>query len=159
VVPVISDAGRIPRWYSLAVGIVCCSLVILVFATALGDAADRGITSAIVAVLGVGYFWLSRRIFREFLTRPLPRRGLGRWLVSLPGRLMVLATVACWLIPLGLVALAFAIRPWLGNWHGTLVSTGPLFAICALGQAGGWLELRRMQCGELHRGTAPGSHR
>ena len=132
---VISDAGRVPRWYWLAVGIVYCSLVILVFTTAFGGVADREITAAVVAVFGAGYFFMPRRIFRQSLARPLPRRGLGRWLVSLPGRQMVLANVACWLVPLGLLALVFAGHPALGNWHGVLIAAGPVSVIGPLGQA------------------------
>jgi hypothetical protein len=110
-----------------------------------GDAVSQVIITAYLSVLAVGYFWVSRKIFRQALAKPLPRRGVGRWLVSLPGWLMVLANLACWLIPLGLAALVLAVRPDLGNWHGFLVSAGPIGAIGALGQAAGRLELRRMQ--------------
>lgn len=140
---VISDAGRIPRWYSLTIGAFCCSLVILVVATMHGGATSRGTVGAILAVLAAGYFWGSRKTYRKTLARSLPRRVLGRWLVSLPGWLMIAATLGCWLIPLGLAALVLLIRPALGNWHGFLVSVGPIVVIGAMGQAAGWLELRK----------------
>lgn len=142
---VISDAGRIPRWYSLTVGFSCCSLAVLGIVSVHGGAVVRGMLGAFFAVLAAGYFWVSRRAFRQAVARPLPRTGPGRWLVSRPGWLMALGYLACWLIPLGLAAIVLLARPALGNWHGLLLSVGPIVVISAMGQAAGWLELRRRE--------------
>jgi hypothetical protein len=143
--PVISDAERIPRWYSLTVGIFCCSWLTLIVVGVHGSAAVRGTFSALFAVLAAGSFWASRVAFRRALARPLPRRSPGRWLVSLPGWLMVLVYLACWLVLLGLVAVVLPMLFAPGHSESFLLGVGPIVVISAWGQAVGWLELRRRQ--------------
>lgn len=143
--PVISDAGRIPRWYSLTAGIFCCSWLALIVVGVHGSAVVRGTFSALSAVLAAGSFWASRIAFGRALARPLPHRSPGRWLVSLPGWLMVLVYLAGWLVLLGSAAVVLAMLFASGHSEGFLLGVGPIVVISAWGQAVGRLELRRRQ--------------
>jgi hypothetical protein len=155
VAPVISDSVRIPKWYSLTVGIFCCSWLTVIVVALNGSAVGRGIFSALFAIVVAGSFWASRVAFRRAIARPLPRRGLGRWLVSLPGWLMVLVYLAYWLVLLGLIAVVSMLFGT-GGPEGFLIGAGPLVVITALGQGVGWLELRqRLSLPSAHTGHQP----
>lgn len=146
--PVISDAKRIPRWYSLTAGIFCCSWLTLIVVGVHGSAVVRGIFGVLFGFLAAGSFWVSRVTLRRALARPLPRRGPGRWLVSLPGWLMVLVYLAYWLVLLGLVAVVVPVLVVSARLDGLfLLGMGPVVVIMAWAQAVavGWLELRRRQ--------------
>lgn len=144
VAPVISGTERIPWWYSLTVGILCCSWLTVIVIGLNGSAAVRGVYAALFAVLAAGFFWVSRLSLRRALARPLPHRGPWPWLVSLPGWLMVLVYLAYWLVLLG-VAVVLTTLFSLGPPEGLLIGLGPIAVIGALAQAVGWLELRRRQ--------------
>jgi hypothetical protein len=141
---VTSHVGRIPWWYSLVAGIFCCSWVTLVVVALHGSAVVRGIFGVLFALLAAGSFWGSRVTFRRALARPLPRHAPGRWLVSLPGWLMVLVYLGYRLVVLGLIAVVLGVlfvrRP-----DGFLLGAGPVVVIAASAQAVAWLELRRRQ--------------
>jgi hypothetical protein len=145
VAPVTSDAERISRWCSLTVGIFCCSWVTLFVVGTHGGAGAQGIFGVLSACLAAGTFWASRVSLRRALARPLPRRGPGRWLVSLPGWLMVLVYLAYWLVLLGLAAVVLPMLFATGSREGLLLGVGPLEMVMAWAQALGWLELRRRQ--------------
>jgi hypothetical protein len=134
------DVERIPGRYSVPAGIIC-SLEALLGVVWAGSVEGRAISGVIFAALAAAMYWTFRRRFRKTLAKPLPRRGLKHWLLTLPGRLMVLAYLAYALALLGVTAGVIAMlhdRP-----AGFMLGACPAVMAGAWADAAAWLELRR----------------
>jgi hypothetical protein len=134
------------RWYLVTVGVCCGLYVVWAVVVVRGGAVGRTLVGVLAAVLAAGLFLACSRGFRKARAGPLPERGLLRRLVTLPGWLMMLTYPAC---ALGLtVAAAAAIALARVPAAGFVPVVGPIVMLEALGQAGGWLELRRSQAAD-----------
>lgn len=136
------DAERVPGWYSVTVAIGCGLWVTLMAVVTHGSAVTRGIVGVVFVFIAAGLFWVFRVSFRRVLAKPLPRRGLTRWLTVQPVWLMVLACLGYGLaLPLGVVAVVSSVESV--PVAGFVLGAGPVCVLAGWAQAAGWLELQR----------------
>ena len=133
-----ADARRVPRWYSITLGILYCVLVAWLTLPLRAGWAEA---LAIAAPSSMVLIWCLRWNFRRSLATPLPGRGIGAWLVRFPaGRMLATGLVgaasfalACGLI-LTLIAPDIRAADWgLAAYVGALQAQGLI----------AWMVLRR----------------
>lgn len=138
----LSRSGHIPRWFAATLGVCLGGYVIGGVAVTHGSAVVRVVYGTVVAVVAAGLSWACRRQFRTVLAKPLPRRGPGRWMVTLPTGLMVAAKLACALAVVALSAVLLSLaRVPTGPYY--VAGVAPCVMLPAWAQAAAWLELRR----------------
>jgi uncharacterized membrane protein YedE/YeeE len=74
-------------------GVQCCCLAIWFIAAPHGGWLARCVFGYLGLLIATGLFFASRRALRQTLGRPLPRRGPGRWLHTLPIWMMLAVQV------------------------------------------------------------------
>lgn len=103
----------------------------------------RGVQMGVAAVTSTLFFRVSRRVFLRTLAQPLPRRGFGGWLVTLPGWLMVLVWLVVMLVPTE-AFLFVGLAPWHDAGAGAAgLAMGACIAFTYWGVSAAWLVLRR----------------